>query len=419
MRARRLVTLGILAASWTAAAAETSTSSYTVEELQAVARSVHPSLESVEAGVEAATGALRQARAYPNPAFALAGGRGRPRDGGDAGSETLLELSQPIELPGVRKWRIRVAELSLRGAGVERTVAESVVDATVARLAHTVLGRQRRAEIARESERVAERLHELLARRVELGESPPLEAVKARTEWFDRRRDVLDAESALEAVRTALNVFCAGRLGPRYEVVDALDGARDDALPPDLLRRLREDNPLVLRAGVAVEEAEARVGTERKETLPRIDVFAGRETEFDRTATNLGAGLTIPLWNRNRGAIEAAVANRRRAGADAGALLAELESDLVRAVAEYERALAAIRLHGEGWTAAARESLDIATFSYENGEATLLDVLDAQRAYLAVRLAEVESRTALNLARAEIERLIGGPLDTEANDETP
>ena len=70
-------------------------------------------------------------------------------------------------------------------------------------------------------------------------------------------------------------------------------------------------------------------------------------------------------------------------------------------------------------TAAARQSLDIATFSFENGEASLLEVLDAQRAYLEVRVAEVDSWAALNLARTEIERLIGGSLDTEKNDETP
>ncbi len=78
---------------------------------------------------------------------------------------------------------------------------------------------------------------------------------------------------------------------------------------------------------------------------------------------------------------------------------------------------AAARLHQEGWTAAARQSLDIATFSFENGEASLLDVLDAQRSYLGVSLAEAESWTRLGLARSDIERLIAGPLALEDIDE--
>jgi cobalt-zinc-cadmium efflux system outer membrane protein len=128
--------------------------------------------------------------------------------------------------------------------------------------------------------------------------------------------------------------------------------------------------------------------------------------------------LTIPLWNRQRGAIESAAAERTGAVAQSRALVLELETELAQASARYGRALSAIRLHREGWTAAARQSLDIATFSFENGEASLLDVLDAQRAYLGVGLAEAESWAELALARAEIERLIAGPLDSETTDET-
>jgi outer membrane protein TolC len=65
-----------------------------------------------------------------------------------------------------------------------------------------------------------------------------------------------------------------------------------------------------------------------------------------------------------------------------------------------------------------RQSLDIATFSFENGEASLLDVLDAQRSFLSVSLAEAESWASLALSRAEIERLIAGPLELENTDDT-
>ncbi len=393
--------------------------SYTIEDLKRIARSVHPTLAAVEAGVEEAEGVLRRSRAYPNPGFAVAAGRGRPRDGGDARSESSFELVQPIELPGVRKWRARVAELGLEGAGLERAVAESVVDASVARLAHTVQGESRRVEIARESARVAERLHELLARRVELGESSPLEAVKARAEAFARRRDLLDATSALAAVRSALDVFCGHRLGDRFEVVDVPDPTRPPELPADLVARMRAGNPVLARAEVAVRQAEAMIGSEKKSTLPRIDVFAGHDTELDRTATNVGVALTIPLWNRNRGAIDTATAKRLRAAREKDALDVGLATELSRAATEYRRARAAIELHLEGWTAAAEESLRIATFSFENGEAALLDVLDAQRSSLDVQLAEVNARTALRLARAEIERLIGGSIEMETNHETP
>ena len=418
MHTRWLLSLGIALAVFTPAVAEVTETSYSLKELRAMARWAHPTLESAEAIVEAAAGALRQAGAYPNPEIAVGVGRGTPRDGGDSRSENTIELVQPIELPGVRRWRTRSAELRARAVELDRVLAQTVVDSTVVRLAYSALLGQRRAEITAESAQVAARLQELLERRVELGESSPLEAVKARSEWFARRREVVDADSALEAARSALALFCGGRLPDGYTIAETLEGPGTIALPADLVDRLRTHNPALLRAGIAVEEAQARTEIAKKEVFPRFDVFAGHETELDRKAASVGVGLTIPLWNRNRGEISATAAEHVRATAETRVLAQEYETSLARAIAAYKAARAAIRLHDDGWTATAKQALDISTFSYENGEASLLDVLDAQRSYLGVQSAEAESWAALALARADIELLLAGPLEPENPDET-
>ncbi|HXV75419.1 MAG TPA: TolC family protein, partial [Candidatus Polarisedimenticolaceae bacterium] len=338
MRRSSLVVPGIVALLSAPAGGEPGTPAYTIEEIRAVARSVHPTLESVEAGVEAASESVHQARAYPNPALAAAFGRGRPSSGGDARNESSFGLLQPIELPGVRKWRIRLAELGVRAAEVERAVAESIVDSTVARLAHTVLGGEQSVEIARDSLDVAARLHELLARRVELGEAPPLDAVKARSEWYARQQELLVAESELELARSTLDLFCGRRLGTSFVVTDVLDAGDPTALPDDLVERLQAGNPVLLGAELAIEQAGARIEIERKAPLPRIDVVAGHDTELDRSATHVGVGLTVPLWNRNRGAVAAATASRHRLTSDLAGLRNELEADLARAATAYRRA---------------------------------------------------------------------------------
>jgi cobalt-zinc-cadmium efflux system outer membrane protein len=213
---------------------------------------------------------LGQSKAYPNPAFSLAAGRGRPRDGGDSRPENAILLVQPIELSGIRRWRARTSELRLRGVEVDRVLAETVVDSTVSRLVYAVLLERRRAQIADESAEVAHRLHETLDRRAELGESSPLEAVKARSEWFARRRDVITAKSTLAAARSALELFCGNRLPDSYEIADRLQGSRAIPLPPDLVRRLRTRNPVLLRAGVAVE---IRSGLSEGESIVVSGVF--------------------------------------------------------------------------------------------------------------------------------------------------
>jgi cobalt-zinc-cadmium efflux system outer membrane protein len=307
----------------------------------------------------------------------------------------------------------------LRGAELEGILAATVVDATVARLVYTVLLEDRRTGIARESAEVAGRLHGLLERRAEVGESSPLEVTRARTEWFARRRDLLDAEAAARAARFALRILCGNWLPEDFLITETLLDAKAIDLPGDLVGRLRARNPLLIRARTAVEEAQAATEVARRDVFPLIEMFGGHETELDREGWSAGIGLTIPLWDRNRGAIDAASAQQSIASAEVRALALELENALEQAGAAYRRALGAIRLHQEGWTSAAGRSLEIVTFSFENGEASLLDVLDAQRSYLGVGLAEAESWAALAFARSDIERLTAGPLASEDTDEAP
>jgi len=419
MRVHYSATLAAALALVAPAAAEERGPSYSLEQLKVIARSAHPTLEAAEAAAEESAGILRQSKAYPNPMIFVGFGRARPRDGGASSSESRIELVQRIEMPGVRKWRKRLAESGIRGAEIDRVLAETIVDSSVTILAYTVLLEERRQQIAGESADITGRLHQLLSRRAEIGESSPLEVTRAKTEWFARRRDVLDAEGASRAARTALRLFCGDGLPDVFRVDETLQNVNPVDLPGDLVERLRGRNPFLLRAAIAVEESGVSIEIAKKERFPAIELFGGYETELDREAWSAGIGLTVPLWNRNRGTILATAARQSAATSELRALVLELETSLQQASVDYQRAMGALRLHQEGWTSAAKQSLDIVTFSFENGEASLLEVLDAQRSYLTVGLAEAESWAGLALARADIERLIAGPLVPEDTDDHP
>jgi len=418
MYSRWIVSFGIVLALYAPVSAEETTESYSLEELQTLARSTHPALESAQAAIEAASGTLRQTGSWSNPELSVGFGRGKPRDGGDSRSENTIELAQSIEMPGMRRRKTRSVRLDVQRAEISRAISENEIDATVSRLVVNVLYGYRHTVIALESVKVAALLLELLERRVELGESPPLEAVRARTEWFARRHDLADAEAALDLATVALNQICGGRLPDNYRIAETLEGPGAIALPDNLVQRLRRDNLHMQRTSVSIERTEAKTSIAKKERFPEFGVFAGYETELDRTASSVGVAFTIPLWNRNRGEIAATTAQHVRATAGARVVQLELESALENASAAYRRALAVIHLYQEGWSEAARESLEIATFSYRNGEGSLLEVLDAQRSLLTVNVAEARSWAELATARTEIERLIAGPLESENSNES-
>lgn len=56
---------------------------------------------------------------------------------------------------------------------------------------------------------------------------------------------------------------------------------------------------------------------------------------------------------------------------------------------------------------AATRSVGLARFSYEEGETSLLDLLDAQRTFRETQREAAEAHLALSLALAEVQRLVG------------
>ncbi len=393
----------------------TAARTYELEELRAAARAQHPTLASAQAAVDAATAMERRRRLLDDPVALLESGRA---DGGAAsGTEWRVELAQRVPLPGSRRWRVRAAAAVGEQARHDLRALEDLLDYEVGRLWVGVVLAGRAAEVGGESEAIAGRLLELIERRVEAGEAPPLQAIKARTEWFARRRLSLELGRELATARAALDVVCNRSLGADFVVAGDLDAPRALPLLEVLLAWLDDSSPRLRAARAMIAGFEAERAAERLGALPDVELSIARESELDKEATSGGVALTLPLWNRNRAAVAGAEADLRRSRAELEDLRLELEIELERAVAEYRAAAETLALYPEGWREAAQRTVEISGFSYENGEGSLLDLLDAQRASLEVGLAEAETGARLTLARLRIEQLLGASLEEVDSDD--
>ncbi|MCP4200944.1 MAG: TolC family protein [bacterium] len=382
---------------------------YGLDDLRAAARAEHPTLESARAAVEAARAALRQERVFDDPVASLESGEA---DGGsESGTEWRAEVSQRIPLPGYRRQRVRSAEAGVERARYNQQALAALLDYEVGRLWAVALLAERKAAVGVESEGIARRLLELTERRVEAGEAAPLAAVKARTEWFARRQLSRGLAQDLAAARAALDVVCNRSLGREFALTGELDAPRALPMVETLLARLESSSPELQATQAATDEAEAMLAAQRKAALPDLELSVGRESELDKEATSAGVAFRLPLWNRNRAEVAAADARLQEAGADLDVRRLDLGLELEKAVIAYRAAEEQLALYNGGWRDSAARAVEIAQFSYENGESSLLDLLDAQRSLLEVGLTEVEARARLTLARLHIERLLGLSLD--------
>ena len=153
--------------------------------------------------------------------------------------------------------------------------------------------------------------------------------------------------------------------------------SRDVSARPDLQ---------ALRLGEQRAEADAKL--QHALRIPPFSLGGGWQRDFGTNAIVVRATIPLALWNRNesgraRAAAERSLAASRTAAATAAA---ELEVQLARNAVDNSRAR--VSFISSEYVKNAREARDIVLAAYRAGAATLIDYLDAQRAFRDAQRAE-------------------------------
>lgn len=364
-------------------------------------------------GLDAAAEAERRsARLLPDPTFAFQWDRARPTEPSlSEGTETAYFVSQVIPWPGTFAAGATAGD---RAADVFRAQAEErcwdLAAGAREAFARLVASRALR-DIATEAEIDARSLRDLVARRAELGEARESDRIRARVEWLRRQGDLTSAERRATAAEAALRMLAVAPL-PDPLVIETPTRAPLPVLDWDVLRgRLSYANPQVRVARAEAERQTALLSAARHARIPDLDAGFFRQNEIDKTATGFSLGIRVPLWNRKRGEIARVEAARQIASADAAAARIALSAVLETSLAELETASARASLLQRELLPAAAESVALARFAFEEGETSLLDLLDAQRTDREVQREAADAGLALSLALAGAQRLIGPDFD--------
>lgn len=176
------------------------------------------------------------------------------------------------------------------------------------------------------------------------------------------------------------------------QVVTLLGGAsRSPVLAGDLERHLALPPLEELRAMAAKERpdlksAETQVlaagsATRLAEAQRKRDIFGSVQMQRIGQDYALGASVSVPLfWHNNqRDAIAQAAATEHFAATQAKQAALQVEGDVDRAYEAVQMARQALELYSKEELDRSRSIRSIITYSYQRGEADLLEVLDAQR----------------------------------------
>ena len=374
-----------------------------------------PVIAGAQAKRDAAQAALITARAYPNPDMEVGGGAASGiGPGALSGSNEQLYLTQPLDLPFVREARRKVAEAGIDSANLANQAVWVAIRAQTRQAYYEILRRQAELTIAEDNEKLLAQIRDKVRIKVEVGEAPRYEEVKAEAEWLNAVKLRETSSVRVEDAKSALRALFGAALPMDFEPEGELP-AIDGALPS--LENLREEvlarQPILKQIRAAVDQAEARLRLEEKLRYPQPAIKAGVERDPGLEQWRVGITVPLPLWNQRQGPIGEARSELRQSQAQASqqelTVLRELESAYNRfRIAERQ-----VVTFETGLLRGAEAALKVAEAAYRLGERGILDYLDAQRTYRSVRNDYLNARFDRASAWIDIDRLRASELKDE------
>jgi len=385
-----------------------------LERAEALTLAANPTLGAMEASRRAADGARLQAGEFPNPELLLEAENFGLDLPGWRESELTLSFAQPLETAGKRSRRVREAEASREVARLERDAVQLELRTELRRRFVVALGRQERVQVLQENLRIAEETLNAVSELVRAGEVSPIEELKVDADASTSRTDLAKGEADLLVARRNVAALWGGGESDFGPLQGALAIPMEAPAVTDILP-LIQASPNLARLKAEEERRVATLDLQRALARPDVTVAVGiRRFQFvEDNALVAGVGLPLPLFDRKKGAIAAAAAQRDQAMLLRQAELNRLHADGLSAVTQLSAAISEASRLWEEVLPKVRRVYDSVEEGYRRGNFRLLELLDARRSLTVAMLRYNDALVAAGLAAAELYFLTGGSPDSE------
>jgi outer membrane protein TolC len=331
------------------------------------------------------------------------------------------DIHEAIDMSALGNWRRASAAAAVARAQVE--IAKRGLVVTVAQNYYKVGAAEHKLETAKLAVGEGDKFFQLTQKLEGGGEVAHADVIKAELQMRDRRRQLQEAELALLNARLDLAVLIFPNFNDNFQVADDIHASAPLPSIEEIQQRGTKDNPDLRAALEAVRQSRYDVFGARMGYLPSLsfDYFYGIDaTRFAvNTATpsgqkfsNLGyswlATLNIPIWNwgTTQSKVKQAELKQDQAKREFSLAQRKLIAEIQSLYAEASTALSELEdLKRSGELAS--ESLRLVTLRYQNGEATVLEVVDAQTTFTSANSAYQDGALRYRVALASLQTLTG------------
>ncbi|PWT84949.1 MAG: TolC family protein [Blastocatellia bacterium] len=321
---------------------------------------------------------------------------------------------------------IRKAQASEAVAQAKLEIARRGLNVTVTKAYHGLVAAERKYATGQQAAQQAARFLQVTQQQQRLGQVAQSDVVKAEIQFRQQEQNYQDAQVAMENARLTLAVLMFPTFNENFTVVDNRGSA--PALPAfaDVRAMAERANPDLRSASESLRAATEDVHVARNAFYPNLTidgVYGIEANEFALHSAvaaqpelgvlpNLGyfvtVNLTVPIWDWGglRSKLHQAETRERHAQVGMSQAQRQLLSNLF---SMYNEALAARAAVDNFRRVAdlATESLRLTNLRYGAGEATALEVVDAQNTLTQAENAFDDAETRYRVSLAELQTLTG------------
>jgi cobalt-zinc-cadmium efflux system outer membrane protein len=383
-----------------------------------------------ESAVEGAKGDLRAAGALHNPTVTAGIGRSfayGPSCAGCSSPQWQAGISDDAAIAdvvfGKRGLRVKVAKAALEAAKMARVDAERTLTFAVKQQYSAVVLAKAGVDFAKQARASSAETANLIDVRYKAGAATEVDVARVQTALLEADQAVDAAERDLRLAKVGMAYLLGVRgVVPEFDVAPTparsavpkpLEGATRDSL----VRTALEARPDLKAQVLLRERAEASIALAKRQNVPDVALSLNyaQQGSGDAAITpptlTFGVSLPLPILYQSQGEIARARADFQTAALQTSKTEAQVVSDVENAYAAFSTARKRVeRMESGGLLEMARKAKDLTAVQYQKGASSLLEVLDAQRTFIATNQEYLQDLTDFTNALFSLEQAIGTEL---------
>lgn len=339
----------------------------------------------------------------------------------------LLQANYDVDLWGARSSSLDASRASLEAQQAAASAAELTVASSVASGYMTLVSLDEQLRVTEATLASREDSLKLAQRQYETGYTSKLEWVQSSSEYQTAKAQIPVLQHQIAQQENALSILVG--MNPREIARQrSFEHVLPQTLPAVLPSELLQRRPDIVQAERTLLAADRSLAASRAKLLPSLNLTASgtmQSSVLHELVENpfrlwsVGGSVLAPLLNREAltAQVDASMASRNQA-------LYSYEKTVRNAFSEVNDDLDAIvrykeqRVELQKQQDVVSEALRIARNRYQNGYASYLDELDAQRTLFTTQLNVVQVKNNLLLAQIDLYRALGGGWTASAQSES-